>query len=131
MAAAQQRQADAADRRVFFQLRPGGELRFGPGKAALLESIVATGSISAAGRKMGMSYRRAWNLVREMNQSFDTAVVVTQVGGRPDEGASVSDFGLDLLARYRRLEADVTVACEDMLKVMQSHAAKAPQGSSA
>lgn len=57
------------------------EIAFGPGKADLLDAIQATGSISAAGKQLGMSYRRAWMLVDSMNRCFQQPLVQTATGG--------------------------------------------------
>ena len=81
-----------------------GGRRLGPGKIALLESIVETGSISAAGRRMEMSYRRAWLLADAVNRMFDEPVVVSAVGGSHGGGAQVTEFGRRLVAAYRALE---------------------------
>lgn len=78
--------------------------RLGPGKVRLLEHIGATGSISAAGRAMDMSYRRAWLLVDSLNQIFQEPVVVTQAGGRSGGGAELTPFGRALVERYRAME---------------------------
>lgn len=80
-----------------------GNVSFGPGKADLLELIGTHGSIAAAGRAMGMSYKRAWDLVEEMNALFRTALVVTERGGAGRGGARVTEAGLAVLSRYRRL----------------------------
>lgn len=80
-------------------------LRLGPGKARLLELIRDEGSISAAGRAMGMSYKRAWSLVEEMNAAFALPLVVSVRGGTRGGGAEVTAEGLAVLAAYRRLEA--------------------------
>lgn len=76
----------------------------GPGKVDLLDAIEKTGSISAAARAMGMSYRRAWILVDTMNKSFVRELVVTATGGKGGGGARVSDLGRDVLRRYREME---------------------------
>ena len=76
----------------------------GPGKAELLERIRDTGSISAAGRDMKMSYKRAWMLVEEMNAVFRAALVDSTRGGPGGGGAQVTEAGLAVLALYRRLE---------------------------
>jgi molybdate transport system regulatory protein len=78
---------------------------FGPGKAELLERIAETGSIAAAARVMGMSYRRAWLMVQGMNRCFTDAVVETSHGGRRGGGALVTDTGRRVLALYRAAEA--------------------------
>jgi molybdate transport system regulatory protein len=82
----------------------------GPGKADLLDAIHATGSISAAGRKLGMSYRRAWLLVDEMNRCFLTPVVEARLGGTGGGGARVTELGHEALRRYRELQDQAWVA---------------------
>ena len=85
---------------------------FGPGKALLLEHIQAQGSISAAGRQMGMSYKRAWSLVEEMNTAFRAPLVESSRGGASGGGAKVTALGAEVLALYRALEARVMAAEE-------------------
>lgn len=82
----------------------GGEVAMGPGKADLLDAIMREGSISAAGRAMGMSYRRTWMLVDTMNRCWDRPLVETATGGSHGGGARVSELGLIILARYRALQ---------------------------
>lgn len=90
-----------------FRLRIGRdkELALGPGKIALLEAIHETGSISAAGRKLGMSYRRAWLLVDAMNRAFLQPVIETSTGGREGGGTLLTATGEEVIRRYRRIEA--------------------------
>lgn len=94
----------------------GAEIALGPGKADLLEAIVRTGSISAAGRELGMSYRRAWNLVEVMNRSFRSPLVETLTGGAGGGGAQVTGFGADVLTRYRVMEAKAAIAVAPEMK---------------
>lgn len=82
----------------------GEEIALGPGKAELLEAIAASGSISAAAKTLGMSYRRAWLLVDTMNRCFDEALVAAAPGGSGGGGASLTTFGERVLARYRAME---------------------------
>ena len=84
-----------------------GGLVLGPGKAALLEAIQREGSISAAGRGMGMSYKRAWGLVEEMNAGFAQPLVTSARGGAKGGGAVVTEAGLRALALFRALEVRV------------------------
>ncbi len=77
--------------------------RFGPGKAALLRAIDKTGSISAAGRLMGMSYARAWKLTEAMNGSFRDPLVVTYAGGSQRGGAKLTEAGLQVLEQYESI----------------------------
>jgi len=82
----------------------------GPGKAELVERIGKTGSISAAARAMGMSYRRAWQLVEALNAAYREPVVTTAVGGTRGGGARVTAFGARLVARYRAMEDKASAA---------------------
>jgi molybdate transport system regulatory protein len=90
----------------------GDEIALGPGKADLLEAIQAAGSIAAAGRAMGMSYRRAWLLVDTMNRCFKGPLVATERGGAGRGGAVLTPLGVEILARYRALEAAARAAAE-------------------
>ena len=83
----------------------GAERALGPGKIRLLEVIGKSGSISRAGRALGMSYRRAWLLIDDMNRSFRAPVVATQPGGVRGGGAELTPFGLELIENYRAIEA--------------------------
>ncbi len=85
----------------------------GPGKAALISQIAASGSISAAARNMGMSYRRAWQLVEAINASFTEPVVLTAIGGKRGGGASVTDFGRQLVAQFHAMEDKASAAIAD------------------
>ena len=89
------------------QLYCGDAIAMGPGKADLLESIARTGSISAAGRDLGMSYRRAWLLVDTMNRCFKRPLVETHPGGGKSAGAKLTEEGEAALAAYRALSARV------------------------
>lgn len=88
----------------------GPAIAIGPGKAALLELIVETGSIAAAGRCMGMSYRRAWQLVKTMNTCFREPLVEAVKGGQHGGGAQLTATGRDVLARYRAMESHAAEA---------------------
>ena len=101
--------------------KPGPRLRIligaatalGPGKVDLLEAIAETGSISAAARTMGMSYRRAWLLVDTMNRCFHGDLVTKATGGRGGGGTTVTPMGLDVLRRYRDMEAKAAASVRD------------------
>ncbi|MBP2567692.1 winged helix-turn-helix domain-containing protein [Agrobacterium tumefaciens] len=82
---------------------PPGE-RLGHGKIELMELIAETGSISAAGRAMDMSYRRAWLLVDALNHMFRQPVIESQRGGKQGGGAALTAFGTELLERYRGMQ---------------------------
>src|SRR5258707_4212210 len=105
--------ADMARLKVSIVFESGA--RIGPGKAKLLESIRDTGSISAAARDMGMSYKRAWLLLDSMNQAFTEAVVRAAPGGSGGGGATLTPFGAEVLERYHRiLEQAATMAADDL-----------------
>jgi molybdate transport system regulatory protein len=95
------------------QLLCGESIAMGPGKADLLEAIDRTGSISAAGRAMGMSYRRAWLLVDEMNRCWVDKLVETVPGGAGDRGARMTPFGRKVLNAYREIEHQLDSALTD------------------
>ena len=88
----------------------GASIAIGPGKAELLDAIGRTGSISAAAREMGMSYRRAWLLVEAINAAFVEPLVSTATGGSGGGGAQLTDFGRSVLDRYRRMEQRAATA---------------------
>jgi molybdate transport system regulatory protein len=75
----------------------------GPGKIRLLELVEETGSISAAGRKMRMSYRRAWDLIAELNQTFRAPLVETRAGGKRGGGARLTPVGSEVVKHYRAI----------------------------
>lgn len=83
------------------------EIAFGPGKADLLAAIEATGSMSAAGKYLGMSYRRTWLLVDAMNRCFQQPLVETATGGAQGGGTRLTDYGMDVLKRYRDLQTEI------------------------
>jgi molybdate transport system regulatory protein len=86
------------------------ETLLGPGKAALLQAIDETGSIAAAGRRMGMSYKRAWYLMDTMNAYFSEPVVVSAKGGNSRGGAQLTVTGRKVLESYRRMEKKTRAA---------------------
>ena len=94
----------------------GAEIAIGPGKAELLEAIAATGSISAAGKRLGISYRRTWLLVDTMNRCFREAVVSSATGGMGGGGAEVTAFGRRVLASYRAMQSRVDRALDPELE---------------
>jgi molybdate transport system regulatory protein len=94
----------------------GGGRALGPGKIRLLEAIEKSGSISQAGRKLGMSYRRAWLLVNDMNNCFRDPVIEAQPGGAHGGGAVLTPFGQKLVERYRAIEAEALVATRKHLR---------------
>jgi len=115
--------APSLNKRTATKRRPGAEalrpqlrisfkksIAMGPGKADLLDAIAQTGSISAAARAMGMSYRRAWLLVETMNRCFRSPLVETATGGEHGGGARVTDLGRAVVRRYRAMEKKATAS---------------------
>lgn len=96
------------------------EGRIGPGKILLLEKIHEFGSISAAGRAMDMSYKRAWDLVDEINRICRQPAVERQTGGKNGGGAVLTPFGLSLVGRYRKIERDAASAVRKELQALRS-----------
>jgi molybdate transport system regulatory protein len=105
----------------------GDEIAIGPGKAELLESIAATGSISESARQLGMSYRRAWLLVDTMNRCFREPVVASATGGTGGGGAGLTDFGRRVLERYRSMLARADRALERDLAAFSDLLADRPR----
>ena len=93
--------------------------RIGPGKVAVLEEIARSGSISAAGRALHISYRRTWELVEDLNATLGAPVVQTAAGGSGGGGASLTELGLAVVSRYRAIEEDCTVAARKHLTALQ------------
>jgi molybdate transport system regulatory protein len=97
----------------------GADRALGPGKIKLLETIGKTGSITQAGLALGMSYRRAWLLVDDLNHSFREAVVIKKPGGVQGGGATLTAFGRDLIAKYRAIEAKATAMATRQLQELE------------
>lgn len=117
--------------RLVFQLHFDAANRIGPGKIELLEKIEATGSISAAGRAMNMSYRRAWLLVDAMNRTFHAPVVATRLGGTSVGRALLTPLGREVVQLYREIgQAARDAACHRIARLDQliaDGAQRAPQ----
>ena len=94
----------AGTHRLSIRIDLAGGARIGPGKVALLEAIAASGSISGAGRTLKMSYRRAWDLVEQLNRSLGEPVVETETGGAGGGGARLTPAGSRLVQQYRAME---------------------------
>jgi molybdate transport system regulatory protein len=92
----------------------------GPGKIRLLELVGETGSISAAGRAMEMSYRRAWLLIDALNHLFKTPLVATKLGGKSGGGASLTPFGREVVRHYRALEDEAEQAARPHLRALEA-----------
>ena len=93
----------------------GDTIAIGPGKASLLERIDNTGSISAAAREMGMSYRKAWRLIDSINDDFNAEIVSKSTGGKGGGGAYLSPLGKEMLHRYLLIEKKAAESIKDCL----------------
>ena len=105
-------------------LRPG--IALGPGKANLLEAIDETASLTAAAQRFGMSYKRSWSLVQELNRDFAEPLVETEKGGAGGGGsARLTKLGRYVLRRYRRMERDADKVIGAGVRDLRKHLAKA------
>ena len=115
--------------RLRLRLHRGRSVMVGPGKADLLAAVAATGSITAAGRTMGMSYKRAWLLVDTMNRCFREPLVAAAKGGAGGGNARLTPAGERVLALYRRIEAHAAAACAgDMRELADLAVDEPPEG---
>ena len=106
--------------RLRVRLVLGKDTAFGPGKADLLEGISQSGSIAAAGRKLGMSYKRAWTLVETLNGSFEEPLVISSRGGQSGGGAHLTETGERILALYRSIETKTRNAAAEELGLLEN-----------
>jgi molybdate transport system regulatory protein len=111
----------AAEPTLFIRIKFGDRALIGPGKVRLLELIDELGSISAAGRAMGMSYRRAWTIIDGLNTAFVSPLVVKQTGGSGGGGAVLTELGRDIVARYRRVLAAATERAATDLQALSKY----------
>ncbi|MBP7670421.1 MAG: LysR family transcriptional regulator [Ferrovibrio sp.] len=107
------------------------EAFLGPGKADLLQGIAETGSIAAAGRRLGMSYKRAWLLAETLNGYFHEPLVTAATGGKAGGGATLTTLGQDVLVRYRRMVAASEAACADDVAALNKLRGRKLRGKSA
>jgi molybdate transport system regulatory protein len=110
MPKAKKKTAAGPNDRLSIRLDLASGLRIGPGKIAVLEEIARSGSISAAGRALRMSYRRTWELVEDLNRGLGSPVVATAAGGSGGGGASLTPMGVAVVACYRAVERDAEAA---------------------
>jgi len=108
------------DVRIAFRLRimQGDAIAVGPGKIDLLEAIAATGSITAAAKRVEMSYRRAWLLLDTMNRCFGEPLTAAESGGSRGGRTRLTPLGTQVVARYRRIEARSLKASATDLRAM-------------
>ena len=107
--------------RIRVDLAP--ECAVGPGKIALLEAVGRAGSLSVAARELGMSYRRAWLLLDDLNRAFDMPMATTAVGGIRGGGATLTDRGRELIREFRALERAVTRLAARQMRSLRKRAA--------
>jgi molybdate transport system regulatory protein len=105
--------------RLFIRVDLASGARIGPGKIAVLEEIARSGSISAAGRALHISYRRTWELVEDLNATLGAPVVQTAAGGSGGGGASLTELGQVLVTRYRAIEEDCAAAARKHVAALQ------------
>ncbi|NNM71287.1 winged helix-turn-helix domain-containing protein [Enterovirga aerilata] len=113
--------------RMSIRIDLGPERRLGPGKVLLLERIAEHGSISAAGRSLKMSYKRAWDLVAELNATFASPLVEAQLGGRHGGGARLTELGKTLVAHYRAIEREAEAASRAHLDALDAALLHVPE----
>ncbi|HBZ71524.1 MAG TPA: ModE family transcriptional regulator [Deltaproteobacteria bacterium] len=94
----------------------GDLIAVGPGKVALLEAIGRTGSITAAAKTLGMSYRRAWTLLDTVNRSLREPAVHSAKGGKRGGGSALTEAGRQLIELYRQIETTAASACKSDIK---------------
>ena len=104
---------------IRIDFEPSGSA-LGPGMAQLLERVAELGSIRRAAASMGMSYRKAWLLIQEVQKTFDGAVVQTEAGGVAGGGTVLTELGDSLLTIYRRVESRAAAAAESDLKILSA-----------
>jgi molybdate transport system regulatory protein len=109
------------------RIKAGKDIALGPGKVDLLEAIETTGSISAAARELGLSYRRAWDLVDTMNHCFKHPLVARVKGGKGGGGAQLTDEGRDILKLYRTMETKALKAIGPEWKTVQKSLLSNPE----
>lgn len=100
-----------AEVRFRMRIRSGDTVALGPGKVDLLEAVQEHGSISAAARSLGMSYRRAWLLIDELNRSLKSPATISEQGGPSGGGCALTPVGENIVRLYREVESEAQAAC--------------------
>jgi len=104
--------------RFRLRLTVGDEIAIGPGKVALLEAIRDHGSLTAAAKALGISYRRAWTMLDEMGRALKYPAVASATGGTHGGGSLLTAVGEEIVERYRRIEATAARACADDIEAL-------------
>ncbi|SAL13808.1 ModE family transcriptional regulator [Caballeronia terrestris] len=100
-----------AEVRFRMRIKSGDTVALGPGKVDLLEAVQKHGSISAAARSLGMSYRRAWLLIDELNRSLKSPATISEQGGQSGGGCALTPVGENIVRLYREVESEAQAAC--------------------
>jgi molybdate transport system regulatory protein len=103
---------------IKIRIQIGNNFHLGPGKILLLETILEKGSITVAAKELGMSYRKAWNLVKEINEASITKIVKTATGGKGTGGANISKNGIAFIKSFRKIEKIVLIAAKKEKKYL-------------
>src|SRR6218665_1068346 len=112
--------ADVPQLKLRMRVNAGDRIAIGPGKIDLLEALDETRSITAAAKALGMSYRRAWMLIDELNRALRSPAVATAVGGQHGGGSELTETGRQLIALYRGIEAQAMQTCQaDIRKLLK------------
>ncbi|THD60243.1 hypothetical protein [Phenylobacterium sp.] len=108
--------------RLILRIELDSKVRIGEDAIRLLELVEAKGSISAAARTHGLTFRRAWTVLDEVNRMFKTPAIATQCGGIDGGGARLTDFGREIIDRYRAIESIATCLTADELSALEAAA---------
>ena len=103
---------------IKIRIQIGNNFYLGPGKVMLLETISTLGSISAAAKKLGMSYRKAWKLTKEINQASLNKIIITNTGGKGTGGAKISNEGKKFIISFRNIEKKALIEAEKEKKYL-------------
>ncbi|OJB34702.1 ModE family transcriptional regulator [Burkholderia ubonensis] len=100
------------------RIRKGDTVALGPGKVALLEAVREHGSISAAARSLGMSYRRAWLLIDELNRLLTSPATLSEQGGHSGGGCTLTPVGEEIVRLYRSIELQAQKHCSKQIAAL-------------
>ena len=113
------KQRSEPDVRFRMRVIQDGTIALGPGKVQLLEAVREHGSISAAARSLGMSYRRAWLLMDELNRALESPATVSEHGGQSGGGSTLTQVGEEIIRLYRGIEARAAAACAPEIEALK------------